>query len=106
MTSADIACQAATCFSSLFFASESKSTSPALDMGSDMRPSLLRIAVWIERADSPAWPVPSLVTEATSRRAASTCLHCQGVSSATALMNASTSAVFGPKRREASSLAR
>src|SRR5207253_3705413 len=98
------ACHAETCFSSVRLTSVSNRTSPALAIGSEIRRSLLRIADWIERADSDD-PALSLLIDATRRLVASTSRHCQGVSWAVAAMKASTSAVCGPKRCEASSLA-
>ena len=71
MTRAVIACQAATCFSSLLLTRVSKSTSPALAIGSEIRVSLLRIAAWMDRAESGGLP-PSLVTDPTRRRTART----------------------------------
>ena len=62
------------------------------------------VAAWIERAESDD-PAPSLLIDATSRLPARTWRHCHGVSWAAATMKASTSAVCGPKRCEASSLA-
>src|SRR2546423_8155016 len=90
MTRAVIACQAATCFSSLLLTRVSKSTSPALAIGSEIRVSLLRIAAWMDRAES-GGPPPSLVTDPTRRRTARTWRHRHGVSWAAATMKTSTS---------------
>src|SRR5712692_9203714 len=105
MTTAVIACQAATCFSSPFRASASNRTSPARAIGSEIRVSLLRMAAWIDRAESVGCPDRSRLTEITSRWVARTWRHCHGVRFATARMNASTSAVCGPNRCDALSLA-
>src|SRR6202165_5164128 len=105
MTSAVIACQAATCLSSAFRTRASKSTSPARAIGSEIRVSLLRMADWIDRAESAGWAERSLFTGDTSPWGARTWRHCHGVRVATARMNASTSAVCGPNRCDALSLA-
>src|SRR5260370_5833269 len=106
MTSAESACHAAATLSSLRLSRASNIASAAFDIGSDTRPSVLRMAAWTAWSDCVACADPSLVTVDTSRRAVSTCRHCQGDSCDAARMNASTSAVFWPYRRAASSLAR
>src|SRR5258708_34766018 len=75
MTSADIACQAASCFSSLLLISESKRTSPARAIGSEIGGALLLIAGWVARAVPDAPPPPSLVAKLPKRLVARTSPH-------------------------------